>query len=168
MKTKKLLPLFILACITLLGFTTACNEKGASSRLIPIPEREHGYSNFESTVITSQDELDKFLTVTSKSQETGWNNRKDFDKAVDQAKIDFSREALLFIRHTEGSGSVQLTFQEPKLVKDKLILEVDRKAPQMGTADMAYYCVALAVVKKDISTVEVKVSGKEPVIISLK
>ena len=32
-----------------------------SVRMIPIPKRDHGYSNFDSTVIMSQVALDKFL-----------------------------------------------------------------------------------------------------------
>ncbi len=165
---KKLLQVVIIMSIIVSSFATnACNKKVASSRIIPIPKREHGYSNFESTVIKSQDELNTFLNETSK-KESGWNNREDFDKAIAQGKTDFSREVLLLLRHTEGSGSVQVNYRESQLIKDKLVLEIDRQAPQMGTADMAYYCFALAISKKDVSQVELKISGKKPVIISLR
>jgi hypothetical protein len=169
MKTIGLLLLVMVGCIIVSASATNARAKEtASSRIIPIPKREHGYSNFESTVITSQDDLDSFLPKKSKGKDMGWNSRKDFEKAIAEANLDFEREALVLLRHTEGSGSVQITFRESRLIKDKLVCQIDRKEPGMGTADMAYYCFALAVVKTDVTQVELKVAGRKPVILSLK
>ena len=142
-------------------------EEEASFKIVPIPKEEHGYSNFETMVIKSQKELDTFLQKGSTGQGMGWNNRADFEKALAQAKLDFDRESLVLLRHTEGSGSVQVNFRQPR-VKDKtLICQIDRKEPEMGTADMAYYCFALAVVKADLAAVEMQVSGRKPIVLSI-
>ncbi|MDP2991557.1 MAG: hypothetical protein Q8O57_13435, partial [Kiritimatiellota bacterium] len=143
-------------------------EEAASFKIVPIPKEEHGYSNFESTVITSQSELDTFLQKGSKRQDMGWNNRADFEKALAQAKLDFDRESLVFLRHTEGSGSVQVNFRQPRVKERKLICQIDRKDPEgAGTGDMAYYCFALAVVKADVEAVEMQASGRKPIILSI-
>jgi hypothetical protein len=169
MKTKSLLLVVMVGYIIAnASATKAHGEDAPSSRTIPIPTREHGYSNFESTVIASQDDLDLFLLKKSKAKNMGWNSRKDFEKAIAEATLDFGREALVLLRHTEGSGSVQITFRESRLIKDKLVCQIDRKEPGMGTADMAYYCFALAVVKTEVAQVELKVAGRKPVILSLK
>ena len=164
----KCLSLFVMVGFLMASATNARAKETASSRIILIPKRENGYSNFESVVITSQDDLDMFLQKKSKGQGMGWNNRKDFEKAIAQAKLDFNRESLVLLRHTEGSGSVQINFRKPLLKKNRIICQIDRKEPETGTADMAYYCFALAVVKADVMKVELKVLGRKPIIISLK
>lgn len=133
----------------------------ASFRIVPIPKEEHGYSNFESTVITSQGELDKFLQKESKGQDTGWNNRADFEKALAQARLNFDREALVLLHHTEGSGSVAVNFRQPRVKARRLICRIDTEKPEVGTADMAYYCFALAVSKADVEAVELQASGEK-------
>ena len=138
----------------------------ASFKSIPIPKKENGYSNFKSTVIRSQSELDTFLQRGS-GQDRGWNNRADFEKALAQVKLDFDRESLVLLRHTEGSGSVQVNFRQPRVKGRTLICQIDRKEPEVGTADMAYYCFALAVVKADVAAVEMQVSGRKPIILSI-
>jgi len=166
-------------CLPTLGMllfllAPACAQEGgptegaASVRTIPIPKREHGYSNFDSTVIASQGGLDKFLKTTSKKDDMGWNDRTGFEKALAQAKIDFSREALVLLRHTEGSGSVRIGFRPPRVDKKRVICRIDRKEPEVGTADMAYYCFALAVPKAVISEVEMRIAGRKSTILSIK
>jgi hypothetical protein len=126
-----------------------------SLRIIPIPIREHGYSNFHSIVFTSQDDLDSFLTDTS--TQIGWNSRQAFEDALLSAKLDFSKEALVLLRHTEGSGSVQVTFETPVLKDSTLFCEIRGKPfppGYGGTADMAYYGFAVAVSKSRVRQVE--------------
>ena len=169
MKTKRLLLLVVLGFLMAAAFATSSHaEETASTRTVPIPKREHGYSNFKSTVITSLDHLDRFLRKESKNKDMGWNNRKEFEKAIAEAKLDFDRESLVLLRHTEGSGSVQINFREPLIKKSRAICQIDRKEPEVGTADMAFYCFAVAVVKTDILDIELKVSGKKSIIIPLK
>jgi hypothetical protein len=105
----------------------------------------------------SQDDLDSFLKDTSK--QSGWNNRQEFEDALRNAKVDFTKEALVLLRHSEGSGSVQVTFETPKLEARKLLCEIrGRPIPPGygGTADMAYYCFAVAVSKSTVSQVELQ------------
>jgi len=169
MNTKRLLQFGIVAL--LMASASATNghaEEAISLRIIPIPKREHGYSNFESVVITSQEELDAFLLKESKGQDMGWNNWEGFEKAIALAKIEFNRESLVLLRHTEGSGSVQVNFRKPLLEDKKVICQIDRKEPEMGTADMAYYCFALTVAKTHVKQVELKLSGKKAAILSIE
>jgi hypothetical protein len=150
----------VLCCLllTILFYPGQAVEKSTQSfRVIPIPTREHGYGSFESIVFRSQKDLDSFLT--GPSTQGGWNNRKGFEDALLNAKVDFSKEALVLLRHTEGSGSVKVTFETPILQGRNLICEI-KGTPippgYMGTADMAYYCFAVAVSKADVNQVELR------------
>jgi hypothetical protein len=133
------------------------NESAQSFRIIPIPKSEHGYSNFASIAIMSKNEMDSFLKDTSK--QIGWNNRQEFEASLRNAKLDFTKEALVLLRHTEGSGSVKVTFETPILQNRKLLCEIQgRPFPPGygGTADMAYYCFAVVVSKSDVSQIELQ------------
>ncbi len=150
-----------LCCVTLamVFHPVAPKKETASSfRTINIPQREFGYSHFDSMAITTSEDFDAFLEETS---QLGWNNRQEFVDALRNARIDFNQEALVLLRHTEGSGSVQVSFETPVL-KDKTLLCEIRGEPLRGagTADMAYYCFALAVSKSLVNQVQLnEVSG---------
>jgi hypothetical protein len=129
------------------------NQSTESFRIIPIPNR--GGYNFESIVLMSKNDLDSFLT--DKSTQIGWGNSREFEDALLNAKLDFSKEALVLLRHNEGSGSVQVTFETPILQGTRLLCEIRGKPLQgLGTADMAYYCFAVAVSKAQVSEVELQ------------
>jgi hypothetical protein len=130
----------------------------APFRTININQREFGYSHFESMAITNEEDLNTFLEEMS---QLGWNNRQQFVDALLNAKIDFNQEALVLLRHTEGSGSVSVSFETPVLQDKTLLCEIRGKFPGgMGTADMAYHCFALAVSKSLVDKVRLKaVSG---------
>ena len=150
----------VLCCLLLaiLFHPGQVSDEGAHAfRMIPIPTRENGYSNFASVVLMSQKDLDSFLTNTS--TQIGWNHRQEFENALLSAKVDFSKEALVLLRHTEGSGSVKVTFQTPVLQDRNLICEIRGKPIPPGyggTGDMAYYCFAMAVSKTQIRQVELR------------
>ena len=133
-------------------------DKSAQSfRIIPIPTKEHGYNNFDSIVLRSKKDLDSFLTNTS--TQIGWNNRQAFEDALVNAKVDFSKEALVLLRHTEGSGSVKVAFETPVLQGRNLVCEIQGKPIPPGyggTGDMAYYCFAVAVSKAHVDRVELR------------
>ncbi len=167
MNTKCLQQTVMIVLLLLAGCTQG-DEGAPSVRTIPIPKREHGYSNFDSTAIASQEALDRFLETGSKAEKMGWNNRVDFDKALAAAGLNFDKEVLVLLRHTEGSGSVQVDFRPPTVEKDKVICRIDRREPEVGTADMAYYCFALAVAKSGITEVELRVSGREAIILPVE
>ena len=105
----------------------------------------------------SQKDLDSFLA--DPATVNGWNNRQGFKDALLNAKLDFSKEALVLLRHTEGSGSVKVEFGTPILKDQTLLCEIQGKAIPRGyggTADMAYYCFAVAVSKAHVSKVELR------------
>jgi hypothetical protein len=131
------------------------NRSTQPFRTISIQKKENGYRNFESVAFTFQRDLDSFLKETS--TQIGWNNRQEFEAALRNAKVDFTEEALVLLRHTEGSGSVQVTFETPVLEDRKLLCKIrGRPIPpgHGGTTDMAYYCLAVAVSKSAVSQVE--------------
>jgi len=135
-----------------------------SYRSIPIPVREHGYSNFESTIIHTQKDLKRFMKHKVDGKDMGWNNRAGFMKAIKKARIDFSRESLVLLRNTEHSGSVRISFQKPLLKDGVLNCRLERRLPEGGTADMAFYAFALLVDKKAVKSIRFQ-PEKRPVLI---
>jgi len=112
---------------------------------IAIPFREHGYSELPSKIISSQEDLDRFLEVVKRQPH--WNNKPAFLKALEAEKIDFSKWNLLLYRMTEGSGSVGLDVQVKQADMYDVIIHIKRTVPQVGTSDMAYYMLAYKVDK---------------------
>jgi hypothetical protein len=151
----------IMLCCLLLAILSSAgqltNKSTQAFRIIPIQKRENGYSNFASIAFMTQNDLDSFLSDTS--AQIGWNNRQEFEDALRNAKLDFTQEALVLLRHSEGSGTVRVTFETPILQDGKLLCEIRGKSIPPGyggTADMAYYCFAVAVSKSQVSQVELQ------------
>ncbi|MGF1582363.1 MAG: sulfatase [Gemmataceae bacterium] len=129
----------------------------AQFRMIKIPAREHGYSNFQSQVIDSQKEFTQF--VKNVKNQKHWNRKPDFLKALQGTKINFKNQSVVLVRHTESSGSIQVRFTKPKLTDGKLQCVIARKVPEVGTDDLAFYCFAIVVDKRRVREVFVW-SGK--------
>lgn len=149
---KLLLGLLLLTMLFSTGLPT--NERSESFRVISIPKRENGYSNFASITFTSKDEFDSFIRHTSR--QIGWNNRQGFEDALRNANIDFTQEALVLLRHSEPSGSVPVTFETPILKDTRLVCEIRGKAILGGTTDEADYCFAVVVSKSTVTQVELQ------------
>ncbi len=129
--------------------------KKPAFRIVPILPRENGYSNFASVAFTTKEQFESFISKTP--AQIGWNNRREFENALREANIDFSREALILLRHTESSGSVAVTFDPPILKDSKLICKIHGKAVVgMATGDMADYCFAVVVSKSAVTQVELQ------------
>jgi hypothetical protein len=123
-------------------------------RIIPIPHEQGFYSLIPSMVISSQKELNHFLVkYQGVGPDLGYD-QQGFIEAITAAKIDFNREALVLLQHTEGSGTPQVTFAEPMLKAHRLICRIEVESVQEGNCMMAYYCFALAVSKEQIREVE--------------
>lgn len=146
--------------------TRSQSADDAAVRAVAVPARENGYSNFETTIIASKTDLDQFLKKIA--DQPGWNDQAGFTKTITEAKLDFTKELLVLIRRDEGSGSVQVTFHKPVVEGKKVVCKIDRKVPEMGTADMAFYCHALAVAKDGPTEIELQIQGGQPVTIPLK
>jgi len=146
-------------------FVMSLNLKGI--RTVDIPFEETGYSHFESTVIRSRDAADRFLNQATAKKDS-WNNRVGFNTAIRNARVDFQNEALILLRHTEGSGSIQVQYRKPYLQSKTLICDVQRQVPGICTCDMAYYCAAFVVPIADVETVELRVDGKQTAVLSVK
>ncbi|MEM7395517.1 MAG: hypothetical protein AAF492_24565, partial [Verrucomicrobiota bacterium] len=154
MYTKSLVLFGLLASLAV-GTVVAKNEND-SVQMIPIPKRDSGYMNFESTIIKTQEDLDAFL----KRKNDDWEVRAAFDKAIARAKLNFDEQALVLLRHTEDSGSNKVTFHKPQIVEKQLACKITRKVPGLGTDDGAYYCFALAVSKEAITEVALDAPGR--------
>jgi len=139
------------------------NESASSFRTINIHETENGYNYFDSMAITSSQDFKAFLEEIS--QQLHWNNRQDFVDALLQAKVDFDHEALVLLRHNEGSAGVSVSFETPVVQEKTLVCEIRRELRGAGPAVMAYHCFAFAVSKSLISKVQlnaVAVGGLGP------
>lgn len=156
-----------LALVTVFSLEVS-GEEVASIRTLPIPKEEHGYRNFSSTVISSPDELKAFLKTSLGTQGMEWSNRKDFEEGIIQAQLNFDKEALVVVRHTEGSSSTGINFRCPLVKGKRLLCQIERNEPEIGTPSMAYYCFALAVSKRRIAEIELKVPGKQAILLTLK
>jgi hypothetical protein len=136
-------------------------------RAIEIPFEEHGYSNFESHAIRSQPELDRFIDRISR-QQGSWNERTAFITAIQNAKVNFEEEVLCLLRHTEGSGSIQVRFQQLRFDAKTMTCNVVTRIPEACTCDMAYYCVALAVAANRVDNVDILVDGRRSASFAIK
>jgi hypothetical protein len=152
---KILLCCLLLAMLLPVGQSTTDNTQ--PFRTIDILKRENGYGNFESVAFQSQKDLDSFLNKVA--LQGGWNRKGEFVNALRNANVDFSKEALVLLRHYEGSGSVNVEFKAPVLEGKKLVCEIEGiPIPEGfgGTGDVAYYCMAVVVSKTHISQVELQ------------
>lgn len=151
----------VLCCLLLASLFypgQSIDDSAQSFRIIPIPAREYVYSDFKSTVIKSQKDLDSFLAATT-SRRLPMNKTRGFEDALRNAKLDFSKEALVLLRHTENSGSVKVAFETPVLRDRTLHCEINGKPIPPGyggTGDIADYCYAVAVSKAHVSQVELQ------------
>jgi len=154
----KFVMLSVLGVAAMGAFGLAPGQEPKAFRLIDIPAREHGYGNFKSRVIVSQKQFDTFVKAVQGQQ--GWNNRPAFLAALTAAKMDFSKEALVLIRQSEGSGSNRVSFASPHLKSGKLVCTIQREIPEIGTDDLADYCFALAATRSNVTAAEVWVTRK--------
>ena len=154
-------------CAVSVFFLAEWNQDPEGVRSIDIPFRESGYHHFESQVIRSQPELDAFVNQVHWA-ERSWNHRDEFIDGICLAKVEFKKEVLVLLRHTEGSGSVEVGFRRPRVVAKPMTCDAVKKTPRLGTCDMAYYCVAFAVATEQVETVEVRVNGVRSVVLDVK
>ncbi len=113
---------------------------------IVIPNREHGYQFLENTVIKSSEKFDQFIEDVTNQQ--FWNNKDAFISVLQSEDIDFNIYNIIIFPHTEGSGSITVTPQEPVWEGGKVIIDIRRDVPEIGTADMAYYAFVYKVSKR--------------------
>ncbi len=160
----------VFALFSLLFFT-GCNSSldenepklASDFKQLTIPVREHGYSNFETTVIDSATTLVEFLNDVNLQEH--WNDKETFVRVLENRIIDFKIKNLILYRITEGSGSIALTPQEPIKDGNNLLVTVVRDVPAVGTADMSYSCLAY-VIDKNISAMIFYVGNKEEIVLN--
>lgn len=107
---------------------------------IPVPFREHGYSNFETLIIHSQSKFDAFIGDVK--HQSNWNNKDAFLQKLQNQNSDFTKENIILYRFTESSGSISLSAQTPVITNSEATVKITRQAPSIGTSDMAYYLLA--------------------------
>jgi hypothetical protein len=112
---------------------------------IPIPVREHGYNNFDTQVLTTQRELDTFISNVKK--EKSWEKKENFISSLTLHPIEFKKYNILLYRMTESSGSTVLAVDVPKGTNEHIYIEIGRDKPHTETTDMAYYALAYKVAK---------------------
>jgi len=81
--------LFLTSVLLALVFQAAplCAQEPSAVRMVPIPDRENGYSNFQSITFNTKAEFDSFLAGTA--NQTGWNNRQAFVEALQKNQRRF-------------------------------------------------------------------------------
>ena len=94
------------------------------------------------------------------SQQRRWDGRWNFIDAIKDTEVDFNKEALIFLRHTGESGSVEVRFRVPRVSGDTMTCDVTTRRPMACTRDMAYYGAAFAVDRERIKLVRLVVDGE--------
>ncbi|RUM70178.1 MAG: hypothetical protein DSZ07_03000 [Sulfurovum sp.] len=137
-----------------------------SIKNIPIPFREHGYSQHASQLIVSKKAFDSFIMQIGNGD--NWNKKTEVLEALQNANIDFKKNNLLFYRITRGSGSIKLDVDNSNIIlnNNEITINIKESTPSVGTADMAYYALAYKV-NKTIKTITFD-NKKQKVIIENK
>lgn len=128
-------------------------------RLIAVPAHVGGGSDLKSQVIHTQEQFDA-LVKQIKTQR-GWHRPADFLKALNAAKVDFAKEALVLIHHEAGVGC-RVGFAVPELRGDKLVCAIYPNPLFDVYPASANHCFAVAVDKGQVSQVEVWVEWDAP------
>ena len=140
------------------GYPPAASQRAPDDaspvRLLAIPRDEHGYGGFQSVVIGSRAQLDSFKKTVE--AQPGWNKRTKFLDVLDQAHIDFDREALVLVRQGDGSSSLNVNLAAPRVRRDTLTCTI-RVTGSPRNRDVVYRCFAVAVDKRKVCRVEVEV-----------
>ena len=148
-----LVPLLRTACTAEPRSLPAASREDDVFRLIPIAARDHAYGELQPMRIRSKSDLEKLPAPVQ--------------QALSGAKVDLTKEALVLLPHEEGSGSIELTFHSPKLKNGTLVCRISRVVPEVQTADMAYYCYAVAVQPEAVRKVELYVDGGKTIQLSV-
>ena len=112
---------------------------------IAIPVREEGYRNFETTLITSQKELNRLLSKIKLQK--NWQNKENFLNALELTKIDFTKYNFLIYRITEASDSEVLLVQKPIGDETTVTIKIGKNSEKMKREKMAYYALGYKVSK---------------------
>ena len=150
-----------LACTIILLFTACAKdtillntiEKAPKIEIkkisqITIPVREKGYSSFQTTLITSQIELNRFIEKIKVQK--SWKKLKNFLESLLLKKINFSNSNLLLYRITESSTSTVLLVEPPSGDNKHIKIVIGKNESKTDTSDMAYYALAYRVSKSVI------------------
>jgi hypothetical protein len=139
-------------------------------RSIAIPDGDISYRTFNPQVIESQAEMDRFLERPIGVFQPGpdgefyplsWRENPAFMQAIQEANIDFDREALVLLQHTVSSGGIDVTLDTPQLQGEALISTIRVSRFTGGTAAFETYGFALAVSKAAVKEVRVAVVDGE-------
>lgn len=129
------------------------------------------YRRFESGVIRSQNALDSFIETEVASTPLSFKAIPHFLTTLMQEKIDFSKEVLILLRHTEQSISIQVRLKwsalsassESNLLRN-LAFRIHRKITPDSRAIPAEdveYCFPVVVDTSLVDTVSLEENGQE-------
>ncbi len=128
---------------------------------ITIPVVEEGYKNFSTTLITSQKELNSFLSKVESQQ--GWQKKENFLKSLNLHKIDFTHYNLLLYRINKASTADVLLVGLPKGDKKTITIKIGIDDTNATQNSISHYAVAYKI-SKSISKIRFKDGAKEDVI----
>lgn len=142
--------------------SSSADLTGTIERLTDVDPKVNGYANLTTLVITTETEQETVLT--SVSAQSGWDDAAGFIQTIRAARVEYDNDQILLLyRHTESSGSVQVTVGAPALQDGDVVVPITREVPEKGTTDMAYYLFAYRV-DVDTPTVTFLIDGTPDVI----
>ncbi|MCQ2537238.1 MAG: hypothetical protein MJ124_02440 [Lachnospiraceae bacterium] len=108
----------------------------------------------KSVVITSRAELDEYYNQNKNTYNLGTIDSTSVNFIKKCEKYDdafFAENNLVLILLESGSGSVRYDINSVNKTKDGIMVGINPRMPEVGTADMAEWHVILEISKKDVS-----------------
>src|SRR5262245_59613219 len=100
--------IIIPAAISLLLLCSSIPAQVKEWRVIAIPAEEKGYGNFNTVVIATAGEWEKFLNEGADGEQMAWKHHEAFEATIAADGIDFWNESLVLVRDTESSRDHQV------------------------------------------------------------
>ena len=171
---RKLLYISTLAIIALLtscdsdglggtGMTPGTGTAQLSSMIsrINTPLQDQGYSNFETTVITSQEKFDEFIAEVTRQD--NWDNQSDFLQKIQSEEYDFTKSNLLLYRIIEPSPVIKLSPKDPVLERGKITIIINRQTGQPEINKNTNYVITYKILKT-VQELLIKNGTKETIV----
>jgi hypothetical protein len=158
-------------------FAISANWIPSPLRRIGIPFRVSYYEDIQSQVVASKADLDGMLESIPQppkhhrnERNRSWRDLQTFRRLLLEHQIDFSREVIVLIQHTEGSGTPKVSLAHPLHDSNtrRLLLEVRSYNPGLGTRDLAAYCFAVVVPRHLADEVIITTTGNASVTVNSK
>jgi len=130
---------------------------------LTLTSRENGYTNFETSAITSGSEFLSFINTIESEEKSWWTDKETFLSNIKNETINFETSNLIILRIDEPSGSIKLIPQTPnQLSSSDVSIEIEEQKPYLQTADFVNHAF-FYIVDKSFSKIIFQIGIREEV-----